>query len=118
MATSRWCPSCGAEYRAGFDECADCHVALVDEKPPPPAELPGEEDEGAHHRVVELTRASAFEADVIVARLRAAGLRATNPGPEIYGSLSFAQGIPVFVAEEDLDAARAVLEEHLTPTDE
>ena len=55
---------------------------------------------------------------MIVARLRAAGLRATNPGPEIYGSLSFAQGIPVFVAEEDLDAARAVLEEHLTPTDE
>lgn len=24
------CPQCGAEYREGFDECADCHVPLVD----------------------------------------------------------------------------------------
>jgi hypothetical protein len=31
-----WCPQCGAEYRAGFHECADCGVALVDEQPPPP----------------------------------------------------------------------------------
>ncbi len=30
-----WCPSCGAEYRAGFTECADCRVALVAEPPPP-----------------------------------------------------------------------------------
>jgi uncharacterized RDD family membrane protein YckC len=24
-----WCPSCGAEYRPGFERCADCQVALV-----------------------------------------------------------------------------------------
>jgi len=25
-----FCPKCNAEYRPGFTECADCHVALVD----------------------------------------------------------------------------------------
>jgi hypothetical protein len=24
-----WCPSCGAQYRAGFARCADCDVTLV-----------------------------------------------------------------------------------------
>jgi len=28
-----FCPRCGAEYRAGFTECADCLVPLVDELP-------------------------------------------------------------------------------------
>ena len=29
-----YCPECGAEYRPGFDRCADCDVALVPEPPP------------------------------------------------------------------------------------
>ena len=33
-----FCPNCGGEYREGFTECADCHVALVLEPPPPPPE--------------------------------------------------------------------------------
>jgi hypothetical protein len=32
-----YCPECGVEYRAGFTECSDCHVQLVEE-PPVPAE--------------------------------------------------------------------------------
>jgi len=28
-----WCPECGAEYRIGFIQCADCHVDLSWEKP-------------------------------------------------------------------------------------
>lgn len=28
-----WCPKCKTEYRDGFEECADCKVALVDELP-------------------------------------------------------------------------------------
>ena len=31
-----FCPKCGAEYREGFYECADCHVQLVWELPPEP----------------------------------------------------------------------------------
>jgi len=34
MATTRWCPSCGAEYRPGVESCAECGVALVDVRPP------------------------------------------------------------------------------------
>src|SRR3569833_3047952 len=35
-----YCPDCGVEYRAGFDTCSDCRVALqaefpVDFRPPP-----------------------------------------------------------------------------------
>ena len=26
---SNYCPDCGEEYRAGFDTCADCGVALI-----------------------------------------------------------------------------------------
>lgn len=28
-----WCPSCGAEYRAGLAECRDCRVTLVSNRP-------------------------------------------------------------------------------------
>ena len=31
-----WCPRCRAEYRPGYDTCADCGVALVEEEPPAP----------------------------------------------------------------------------------
>jgi len=29
-----YCPQCLAEYREGFNECSDCHVALLAGKPP------------------------------------------------------------------------------------
>jgi hypothetical protein len=28
-ADSNYCPDCGQEYRAGFDTCADCGIALI-----------------------------------------------------------------------------------------
>ncbi len=31
-----FCPKCRAEYREGFDTCADCQVALVEELAPEP----------------------------------------------------------------------------------
>jgi len=37
-----FCPKCGAEYREGFYECADCHVQLVWELPPEPEKKPVE----------------------------------------------------------------------------
>jgi hypothetical protein len=39
-----FCPQCGDEYRKGFVECADCHVALTDQ--PPQAETPAGEPAG------------------------------------------------------------------------
>ncbi len=33
MASTTFCPSCGAEYLAGVTECADCHVSLGGDQP-------------------------------------------------------------------------------------
>lgn len=41
---TRWCPTCGAEYLAGVERCADCDVPLVDERPLRVEEV-GEPDE-------------------------------------------------------------------------
>ena len=43
--TGMFCPRCRCEYRLGFTECADCHVPLVDQMPPPdpPVRLSPEE---------------------------------------------------------------------------
>ena len=30
-----YCPQCRVEYREGFTECSDCHVALLAGTPPP-----------------------------------------------------------------------------------
>jgi hypothetical protein len=59
--SSRWCPSCGAEYLAHVEVCAECGVALADTPPPPPAPVDHDtvtydfagEGEG-QRRVVEL----------------------------------------------------------------
>jgi hypothetical protein len=62
-------------------------------------------------RVVELTRVQPIEAEVIAARLRASGIRATVGADSVYPSLTFADGVSVFVPVEDAPRARALLED-------
>jgi hypothetical protein len=68
--------------------------------------------------VVELTRVQPIEAEVIAARLRAAGIPATVDADSVYPSLSFADGVPVFVPAGEAPRARALLEEEDEDEDE
>ena len=66
----------------------------------------------AHDKIiVELTRVQPIEAEVIAARLRAAGIEATVGADSVYPSVTFADGIPIYVAEADAPGARALLED-------
>jgi hypothetical protein len=67
--------------------------------------------ESHHNGLVELTRVQPFEAEVIAARLRASGIEATLGAGSVYESLSFADGIPVYVPADDAARATALLEE-------
>ena len=61
--------------------------------------------------VVELTRVQPFEAQVILAKLRASGIDASLGADSPYDSLTYADGVSVFVAAEDASQAQAVLED-------
>jgi hypothetical protein len=61
-------------------------------------------------KLVELMRVQPREAEVVTALLRSAGIEATVGPDPIYESLNFTDGVPVFVAEEDEEAARALVE--------
>jgi Putative prokaryotic signal transducing protein len=65
--------------------------------------------------LVELTRVQPFEAEVIAARLRASGIDATVGADSPYESVSFAEGVRVFVSADDLSRARAVLDDDDQP---
>ncbi|MGD0391924.1 MAG: DUF2007 domain-containing protein [Acidimicrobiales bacterium] len=60
--------------------------------------------------LVELTRVQPFEAEVIAARLRASGIDATVGVDSVYESVSFAEGVSVYVSADDAPRAQAVLE--------
>jgi hypothetical protein len=68
--------------------------------------------ESRHNDFVELTRVQPFEAEVIVARLHASGIEATVGAGSVYESVSFAEGVPVFVPAVDAPRATALLEGH------
>ncbi|TMK67048.1 MAG: hypothetical protein E6G60_01660 [Actinobacteria bacterium] len=53
---------------------------------------------------------SRVEAGVIVAALRSAGITAVAGAEAAYPSMTFTDGVPVFVSERDVLAARELLD--------
>jgi hypothetical protein len=105
-----FCPQCRDEYRVGFTTCADCGAALVDAlpAPPPPADSDSADEEAWE---VVARPEKAYEADLIVMRLREEGIEAqalpqgTFPVPDVE-SFAAAQ---VVVPRGRGEAARRIL---------
>jgi hypothetical protein len=84
-----FCPSCGAEFRAGFTECNNCNVMLVDSLD---SFDEGEFDEAEWDDRLRLVESFDAESDAVFARqlLDGAGipsvLKAGHESPQIAGS--------------------------------
>jgi hypothetical protein len=106
-----WCPSCGAEYRAGSSQCVDCRVALVTYKPrtftAQTAPHDDENDEGGDDALVELGEWPKLQAQILRRRLESAGIPVMI---EWSGTTADATGILV-VPDEHGDFAWAVVNE-------
>ena len=61
--------------------------------------------------IVELTRVQPFEAQVILAKLRASGIEASSSADSPYDSVTYADGVSVFVSAADAPRAQVVLED-------
>lgn len=102
-----WCPSCGAEYRAGSVRCADCGVALVAAGGAARARVadPGDlDDEGA---LVELGEWPRLHAQILRRRLETAGVPVMI---EWTGTSGDSSGV-IVVPEEHGEFAAAVVNE-------
>ena len=122
------CPNCLAEYRSGFDTCADCGIPTV------PGPAPVTEDHAPHatkeHRhpkhdryetPVVLARLPRLEAQILVTKLQAAGLVASADEPALmtaYGAaLPDARMIRIWVLESQLDEALKIAKRALAGDD-
>lgn len=101
-----YCPQCGVEYRDGFLECADCHVAL--RAGTPPAAL-GESRKQTGPPLVQIRIFSGsmamMQADMARNLLETEGIPCVLPGKVMGGILSGIEPIAMLVRE--VDAARA-----------
>ena len=108
-----FCPNCQSEYRAGFTECPDCSVLLVDELPPEPEPTP----EGEFVKVYETADATLIP--VVQSLLGGAGIQVLTKGESVLDLFAFGRlgGMNVvgpamfFVHPNDAEAARTVLAE-------
>jgi hypothetical protein len=100
-----FCPECQSEYRAGFTECSDCNVPLVDQLP-------------QNEKVADLVclRSFATDGELFLAKsvLESAGIDAmvSPPAEPAHLRRSFGVGLPatdLYVRAEDLVIANEIL---------
>jgi hypothetical protein len=112
------CPQCGAEYRPGFTECADCHLALV---VPPPQPMGSPRATPEQHLDLVTVFATGNPALIAIAQsvLRAADINFATRGEDVqeimglgrfpFGANLIAGPVELQVRLEDADDARALL---------
>ncbi len=122
------CPNCLAEYRPGFDTCADCGVRLVP-GPAPATEEHAPVDTRHHAHPTEdrqqvpvvLATLPRLEAQILAGRLQAEGLVATADEPALMsaygGALPESRMIRVWVLESQVEQARAIAKRALSGDD-
>ena len=129
-ATQVWCPSCGAEYRAGSTQCVDCRVALVATKPRTVQRSQRRDDDGGEDALVELGEWPRLQAQILRRRLESAGIpvmiewsgtTTTPPAsvvPEEHGDFAWAVVNEIEVDDEVPDTSPHAyvtrIEEHLS----
>lgn len=101
-----FCPKCKAEYREGIYVCPECGVNLVDEL----------KDDINHNETPCLVYVAAneFEADVIVAKLKAEGIYAFKrfKGTDSYNRIILGRtilGVEIIVGESDFESAKEII---------
>lgn len=116
------CPTCGAEYRPGFDVCADDGTPLESGPSPTAGAEPGAaEDEPEPRRGVRYRTVSSFplpeHAHLLAGRLRAEGIEAVAQPMgtfDVYGrgvNPIVGGRIEVLVPEDAVDQARRIIEQ-------
>ncbi len=108
-----WCPYCKAKYREGFSQCADCGVALVNEKPV--EKSPGKPIE-YEKPVVVFTSSNLHEAHLIQSLLKGSGIEARAVDSHVSSIEPFyvnaVGGIKIVVDEKQLKKAQSILKEY------
>lgn len=110
-----FCPSCGAEFRAGYIQCNSCLVPLVDSL----AALEEDSSEETELELSGLHLLSSFtdESQLIYARrlLDAAGVPTVVQGGHA-SNVGSCEPYRLYVTEEDLESAQAVLASYESPS--
>jgi hypothetical protein len=121
------CPNCLAEYRPGFDTCADCGIALVPGPAPVTEEHAPEHTKGHRHPTedrhevpVVLCSLPPLEAQILVGKLTGEGLVADSDGSfpalaHLY--LPETRLVRVWVLESQLERARKIAKRALSGDD-
>ncbi len=107
-----YCLKCNSEYREGIEVCPECGSPLSESLPEEEVNIEFDPNEKA---VILYNAADEFEADVIIAKLRAEGIYAYKKlkGIDGYNKILFGRtvlGVNVIVGEKSLEEAKNIIE--------